>query len=196
MAEEGKLRETEGSTATAALLLNDELHVAYVGDSAAVFVHSDTQSCVDLCPELDVAESNPLEVERVRKSDGVVLAVGKTMRVQGELALTRSLGALKYKPYVIATPHVHRYELKDELKEEGLFLVVASDGLWKVMKGEDVARIVSESSKGSEEEVARKLHHEAAQRNATDNITIVVVNIGKRQKLLLEETYEGSPVSK
>eukprot|EP00826_Nyctotherus_ovalis_P055017 TRINITY_DN7276_c0_g2_i2.p1 TRINITY_DN7276_c0_g2~~TRINITY_DN7276_c0_g2_i2.p1 ORF type:complete len:127 (+),score=32.53 TRINITY_DN7276_c0_g2_i2:134-514(+) len=115
------------------------------------------------------------------------------MRVQGELALTRSLGALKYKPYVIAAPHVHRYGLKEE---QDLFLVVASDGLWKVMKGEDVTRIVSENSKSSEEEVAKKLHHEAVQRNATDNITIVVVNIGKRQKLLLEETYEGSPVSK
>lgn len=189
MAEEGRIGKGEGSTATVILLLNDELYVAYIGDSAAVLVESDNKTFVDLCPELDVAGSNPQEVERIRKLDGVVLMVGETMRVQGELALTRSLGVLKYKPYVTANPHIKRYSLKEQ---QNSFLVVATDGLWKALDGAAVAKIVSENTKLDEAEIAKKLHDEAIKRNSTDNITIVVVNIEKRQRLQTEEALESS----
>jgi serine/threonine protein phosphatase PrpC len=165
--------------------LNDDLYVSYVGDSAAVLVQND--EVIELCPELDIVEGNEKEVERIQRANGIVLNVGCTMRVQGELAITRSLGALKYKPYVVADPHVHKYSLKGG---EDSFLVVASDGLWKALSNADIAKVVSENK--NEEEIANKLYEEAINKNATDNISIIVVNIGKRNKLLLEETCNNS----
>ena len=180
MTEEGLIKNTEGSTATAALILNDELHLAYVGDSAAILIQKDNGEIVDLCPELAVAEDNLNEVERIREANGIVLKVGKTMRVQGELALTRSLGASKYKPYVIADPHVCHYNIRER---ENSFLVLASDGLWKVMTNKDVAELVLNCSNLSEAEIAEKLHDAAVKRNSTDNITIVVINIEKMKEM-------------
>lgn len=180
MAEKGIIKNTEGSTATAALILNDELHLAYVGDSAAILIQKDNRKIIDLCPELDVAEDNLNEVERIRESDGIVLKVGKTMRVQGELALTRSLGAAKYKPYVIADPHICHYDIHER---ENSFLVLASDGLWKVMSNKDVAELVLNYSNLNETEIAERLHDAAVKRNSTDNITIVVINIEKMKEM-------------
>lgn len=188
MAIEDRLKKSEGSTATTVLLLNDELYLAYVGDSAAILVQGD--KAIELCPELDVAASNAEEVERINKSNGVVLPVGSTMRVQGELALTRSLGALKYEPYVIPDPHICRYRLKEE---QNSFLVVASDGLWKVLTSTEVAKIAAKHD--NEIDIINSLHEEAIKRNSTDNITIVVINLEKRQKVQMEETFEGSPSS-
>ena len=185
MAEEGKIGRTEGSTATAVVLLNNELYISYIGNSNAILIQTDTQTFIDLCPEKDVPEGNAKEIERIKNSGGIILKVGNAMRVQGELALTRSLGALKYKPYVIADPHINDYVLN-----KSSFLVLASDGLWEVLNKEDVLKIIVENK--NEEEIVKKLHDEAVKKNATDNITIVVVNIGKKQKFQIEETSEES----
>ena len=191
MADTGLISETEGSTATVSLMVNDDLYVAYVGDTAAIFIKSHESGVIRVIEELDTAEDNSKEVERVEKAGGVVLKAGHTARVQGELALTRSLGATKYKPYVTAEPHLIHYKLSSEnCKEE--FFVIGTDGLWKVVSPEDVAKIVNESKGLPENEIAEKLYEEAVRRNSTDNITITVVNLAKRAKMKKEGMF-GPP---
>ena len=100
--------------------------------------------------------------------------------MQGELALTRSLGASKYKPDVIADPHICRYDIHTR---ENSFLVLASDGLWKVMSNKDVAELVFNYSNLSETEIAERLYGAAVMKNSTDNITIVIINIEKIKEM-------------
>eukprot|EP00826_Nyctotherus_ovalis_P018209 TRINITY_DN1542_c0_g2_i8.p1 TRINITY_DN1542_c0_g2~~TRINITY_DN1542_c0_g2_i8.p1 ORF type:complete len:379 (+),score=74.60 TRINITY_DN1542_c0_g2_i8:118-1254(+) len=182
------ITESEGSTAIITLLLNHELHLAYIGDSEAVLIKKETAQIVELCPELDLAGKNIQEADRVRNAGGIILNVGQTERVQGELEVTRSFGATKYKPYIVAQPHLASFNI-----EEGDFLVMASDGLWKVLTKGEVLTLVIQYKNMPENEIAEKLYEEATKKDATDNITIVVVNLDKRRKLKREEAMGGPP---
>ena len=192
----GQLFDTEGSTATIALLLNDDLYVSYIGDSSAILIGNGGKTVTNLCPEIDTASDNTKEVERIEKAGGVVLKVGKTIRVQGELALTRSFGDSRYKQYVISEPHITQHKLKNENKHE--FLVMASDGLWNSLTAVEVAHLVTEMKEEPENEIAERLHAEAMKRNCTDNITIAVINLEKRLQLQKEAvfTVPAAPTSR
>ena len=80
-----QINEIEGSTATSILLLNDELHIAYIGDSEAILIKEENHEFINLCPEIDVVGGNIQEAERIIKAGGVVLKVVRTDSVQGEL---------------------------------------------------------------------------------------------------------------
>lgn len=59
-------------------------------------------------------------------------------RVEGVLAVSRSIGDAKLKPYVTAEPDI----VEHELGEDDMFLVVASDGVWDTMSSDLVAKFV------------------------------------------------------
>ena len=73
----------------------------------------------------DHKPSNPSEKERVELLGGKIIQYG-VLRVQGVLAVTRSLGDYSLRPFVSNIPTVSFYELTG--KE--CFLILASDGLW------------------------------------------------------------------
>eukprot|EP00954_Amorphochlora_amoebiformis_P013389 1052010-Amorphochlora_amoeboformis.AAC.1 len=52
------------------------------------------------------------------------------LRVQGELATSRALGDVHLKPYVGAKPDIR----PRHIGENDDFLIIASDGLWDVVK--------------------------------------------------------------
>lgn len=185
----GQIAEVEGSTATSLLLLNDELYLAYIGDSEAILIKGETDDFINLCPEIDLAGENLQEAERVKEAGGIILKVGRTERVQGELELTRSFGAARYQPYILAQPHLGYFNI-----EGGSFLVVASDGLWKTMRKAEVAKLVNEYRDMPENEIAGKLYNEAVGRNSMDNMTIVVINLEKRRKLKKDGAFGPPPV--
>jgi len=188
MALNKEITESEGATAISILLLNNDLHLAYIGDSEAILINKDAQDAIELCPELDLAAQNLQEVNRVRQAGGIVLRVGETERVQGELEITRSFGATKYKPYVVTQPHLGHFDIR-----EGNFLVMASDGLWKVIKKAEVHKLVIKYKDNPENEIAEKLYEEAIRKDATDNITIVVINLEKRRKIKEREDLGVPP---
>lgn len=131
-------------------------------------------------------------------------------RVNGELAVTRSLGDLPMKPLLIADPHVTILDLnqdsivpptRNQQMNSGMsdtsaeriqinfdFLVVATDGLWDVMTNDDVIAYIKarralgglNPSKASWQEVAASLTHEALLRGSLDNIGVCVVDLRRR----------------
>lgn len=94
---------------------------AHVGDSRAIMVTE--SSSFDLT--MDHKPSNPSEKERVELLGGRIIQYG-VLRVQGILAVTRSLGDFSLRPYVSNVPTVSYYEMSGD----ECFLVLASDGLW------------------------------------------------------------------
>ena len=113
----------DGSTVVSAFVnkTKNQLITAHVGDSRAVMVTDD--SSFDLT--IDHKPSNPSEKERVELQGGEIIQYG-VLRVQGILAVTRSLGDFSLRPYVSNVPTVSYYEMKGD----ECFLVLASDGLW------------------------------------------------------------------
>lgn len=113
----------DGSTVVSVFInkAKNQLITAHVGDSRAVMITED--SSFDLT--IDHKPSNPSEKERVELQGGEIIQYG-VLRVQGILAVTRSLGDFSLRPFVSNVPTVSYYDMKGD----ECFLVLASDGLW------------------------------------------------------------------
>jgi len=155
----------DGTTAVVALVQDDCLHVAHVGDSRCVLGRAGgrTQGVTqDHKPEL------ALEKQRIEALGGFVSYIG-CWRAMGILAMSRALGDLFLKPYVSAEPDVCRYELN----ETDEFIILASDGVFDVFDNETVVRIAR--SAPSPQEAANLLTNSAFHAGSLDNVTAVVV---------------------
>lgn len=125
----------DGSTACAATLVGGRRIVcANAGDSRAIVVRKDG-TVVRL--SRDHKPGMPDETKRIADLGGRVIYWGR-WRVEGLLAVSRSIGDASLKPYVCATPEVCEYDIgKDDW-----FLVISSDGVWDVMDNEEAAHVI------------------------------------------------------
>ena len=157
-----------GSTALSIWIKNNkQLIVGNVGDCRG-FVSRGGEA-------YEVAKTHNLsredEVERIKSLGGAVVWFG-TWRVNGILAVSRSIGDYNLKSLVTSMPDITYIDITpvDE------FLVLASDGLWDGMSGEEMVQVVKETveSKGRNH-VCKALCDIAIDRDTKDNVTVVAV---------------------
>ncbi|KAH9931153.1 protein serine/threonine phosphatase 2C [Epithele typhae] len=109
--------------------------------------------------------SDKQEAKRITDAGGFVMSG----RVNGVLAVTRSLGDSSMKEFVVGSP----YTTETELNEQDEFLILACDGLWDVVNDQgavDLARSIVDPRKAAEE-----LLNYAYSNYSTDNVTVLVV---------------------
>ena len=145
-----------GTTATVLFITAKAVVVANVGDSRAILSKGMSQP-IELT--MDHVASNREERTRIENLGGFVSSVGGTDRVNGTLAVTRSLGDAHLASLLSRSPHVFamtKTEIRGHCEEGGksddeemqsqdsplCFIVLASDGLWDVMTNEDVSNMV------------------------------------------------------
>lgn len=128
-----------GSTALVALVTDDHIYVANVGDTEAYLLRGNTPFSLSR-PHRPCERDERLRIER---AGGFIAchATDKTARVQGILAITRALGDHALRPYVIAKPEV--VSIRRSKRDRAL--VVATDGLWDVLAPEDAMRMTNEA---------------------------------------------------
>lgn len=171
----------DGSTACAATLVGGRRIVcSNAGDSRAIVVRRDG-TVVRL--SRDHKPGMPDETRRISELGGRVIYWGR-WRVEGLLAVSRSVGDASLKPYVTAEPEVCEYDIgKDDW-----FLVISSDGVWDVMDNEEAAHVVIASSCVMEDGqlkvdtnrfkwAARNLCDHAKSCGSTDNFSCIVVDL-------------------
>mmetsp|Transcript_927 Transcript_927/g.2916 ORF Transcript_927/g.2916 Transcript_927/m.2916 type:complete len:485 (+) Transcript_927:3823-5277(+) len=171
IAREEQLRD--GTTALLALLRNNFLHMGWVGDSRGILSRQGRYLRVSE----DHKPDRPDERKAVEARGGHVIFRG-TYRVAGPtaLAVSRAIGDILMKEprkLVTSDPEIKTIELlpQDE------FLVMASDGLFDVMRDQCVIETVSKhirenkSCKGA----ADKLTEMAIEKGSLDNVTALVV---------------------
>lgn len=154
-----------GSTAVTAILVNGEtLYVANVGDSRAVLCRDGDaiQLSVDHEPK---TEKNIIE----HKGGFVTTLPGDVPRVDGQLAVSRAFGDKNLKVHLSVDPDIH--DMKVDKTDE--FLILASDGLWKVMENQEAVNIIRKTK--DPETAAKKLTEAALQRKSKDDISCIVV---------------------
>mmetsp|Transcript_107913 Transcript_107913/g.220287 ORF Transcript_107913/g.220287 Transcript_107913/m.220287 type:complete len:270 (+) Transcript_107913:226-1035(+) len=179
--------DQSGTTATALLVTQDVVIAAVLGDSRGVFVSGKTKSTgtstttssssskgrwkdfpeVSAIPfSIDHVASDPTERDLVIARGGHVSKTGGLPRVNGTLAITRSIGDANLAPVLSREPHVRvfdRAELRDlcgdlgsasssdvgdeaEADQSGVvipcFAILASDGLWDVMSNQEAVDMV------------------------------------------------------
>ncbi|XP_010526068.1 PREDICTED: probable protein phosphatase 2C 61 isoform X2 [Tarenaya hassleriana] len=186
---------SSGTTAVLALRRGEELMIANLGDSRAVMVMAGTNENEDaraLQLTNDLKPSVPSEAERIRKSNGRVLALEAEPNVHRVwlpfkdypgLAMSRALGDFVLKNYgVIQFPEVFTHRITSDDR----FLVLASDGVWDVLSNEEVATVVvaAESEKVAANAVAKaaaeawKMKFPAAK---VDDISAVCLSLNQKQ---------------
>ena len=110
------------------------LTVANAGDSRALLVKADgsvTSLSNDHKPDrLD-------ERERISRLGGTVVHWG-VWRVEGILATSRSIGDRLLKDFIIPDPET----TKRIVGPDDAYVVIATDGLWDVMRNEEVGRML------------------------------------------------------
>lgn len=145
-----------GSTTVTAILKDRKtLIVASVGDSRAILCRNGKakQITTDHEPE---------------KERDLIESKGNVPRVDGELAMTRAFGDGKLKDHITSKPDV-RSEVIDEDTE---LIILASDGLWKVMSNQEAIDCIKDAKNA--QEASEKLIEEALSRNSKDDISCIV----------------------
>ena len=140
------------------------LYCANVGDSRCVLVSKNGVYRLSY----DDRVKDPQENERINKNGGIIV----NNRVYGQLMLSRSFGDWRIKDVgVIVDPHIIRYELTDD----DSFCVIASDGVWDVLKDEECS--VLEKMYVNTGEMSKKIITECLRRNSFDNLSCFVISL-------------------
>ncbi|EWM27022.1 protein phosphatase 1a isoform 2 [Nannochloropsis gaditana] len=183
--------DTSGCTAICAIITPSHVVVANAGDSRAVMytTKGTHQLSRDHKPYLED------ERKRIESAGGMV----SMQRVDGDLALSRSLGDFQFKDRnlpperqkVTAVPEV-QVHVRDP--EKDLCLLLACDGVWDVCESAEAGRIVFDILGDGEKRmalVAEELLDQCLLRYSKDNMSAVVVGFAK---LWEEHGKEGEGV--
>ncbi|XP_073065773.1 probable protein phosphatase 2C 9 [Primulina eburnea] len=154
-----------GSTAVNAILIDcRRLWVANVGDSRAVL------SRRGQAIQMSIDHEPNTERDDIENRGGFVSNIpGDVARVDGQLAVSRAFGDKNIKLHLRSDPDVTNADIDNETD----LLILASDGLWKVMSNQeavDVAKKIKDPQKA-----AKQLATEALNRESKDDISCIVV---------------------
>lgn len=188
----------QGSTALAAVIHENSnndgtatrsIVAANVGDSRAIL--SRGRVAIDLTK--DHKPNDVMERNRIESLGGTVDWCGEVdiqghpiehsgvYRINGNLALSRSIGDRSERPWVTNTVDVTHYLIDEELDS---FLVLATDGLYDVMSSQDVVTYIHDlmdrtTQPGRRQElrhdIAKYVAEEALRRGTADNVTVLVL---------------------
>jgi protein phosphatase 1L len=170
----------DGSTVIAAYIdTKNILHFGWVGDSRAVL---EKNGAVNFATQ-DHKPNRKDELNRIGLAGGKIHKEG-VWRING-LAISRSIGDKslkegKQKGQIIAVPEYSQVQLDSD----NHFLIIASDGLWDVMKNTEAVTLVKEKLKNTTniDTIAHDLKNEAIKRGSQDNITVCIVTFDGLKK--------------
>ncbi|VEL39090.1 unnamed protein product [Protopolystoma xenopodis] len=171
--------ERSGSTAVVAFVTPTHIILGNCGDSRAVLVKNNQPVVVteDHKPYL------PAEQDRISNAGGSVVLC----RVNGSLAVSRSLGDFEYKQVqgksaieqlVSAEPDVTIIERQ---KDQDQLLILACDGVWDVYSNQELCDYVLQrlSCVASLERVSAEILDTSLHKGSRDNMSILLVSLDK-----------------
>ncbi|EIN12062.1 PP2C-domain-containing protein [Punctularia strigosozonata HHB-11173 SS5] len=109
--------------------------------------------------------SDKQEAKRITDAGGFMMSG----RVNGVLAVTRSLGDSAMKEFVVGAP----YTTETELSDDDEFLILACDGLWDITG--DQGAVNKARAIANPEEASRALVDWALSKGTQDNVTVLVI---------------------
>jgi len=194
----GGVMDQSGTTATFIHVTELTVIVANVGDSRAIMSQwltdekgSESMAAIQLTVD-HVASSKEEKIQIIERG-GFVSESGGIDRVNGSLAVSRSLGDIKLAPFLSRTPHVLAMTKEEAYKRCGkslatvkqslpCFIILASDGLWDVMSNQEAVdlawQVVTENeSSTAYQKAAEVLTQEAYVRGSLDNIGVCIIAV-------------------
>jgi len=157
-----------GATAASLLIHQDNFCVSNIGDTRIVLCRDGVAKRLSF----DHKPSDPFETKRISKLGGFVVSNQHTSRVNGTLAVSRSIGDIYMEPFVIPDPYL---SITPRIKDKDEFIIVACDGLWDEISDQQACDIVK-SSKSTHEAVV-KLKDYSYFSGSDDNITVILIKL-------------------
>ncbi|KAJ3135015.1 Protein phosphatase 2C 1 [Physocladia obscura] len=141
------------------------LYTANVGDARAVL--SRGGKAVRLSYDHKGSDAN--ESQRIIESGGFVV----NGRVNGVLAVTRALGDVTMKDYIVGNP----YTTETILESSDETLILACDGVWDVCTDQEAIDFVNEATRAgtTPQNISEDLLTLALDKFSTDNLSVMVV---------------------
>lgn len=168
-----------GTTVAGIYFMADHFICANVGDTRIAIGLSEGVSVLTTDHKPDLPE----ELARIEGEGGFVMPLG-VPRVQGILAVSRAIGDAYLKPYVIAEPRI----VEGNLGRENDFIIIACDGVWDVL-APDIAIAIARAAEDPQS-AADNIKATALDSGATDNITVIVLDLRKYTVGLKRHTME------
>jgi protein phosphatase 1L len=160
----------DGSTGNVAVIRDNKLTVANVGDCRAILITNGKA----LALSNDHKPTNPDEQKRIASLGGQVVYCMGIARVNRVLAVSRAFGNRTLKQVIRPDAEL----MQRELSPGDDFLVMASDGLWDVLRNKDVCDVCySAYLQRKPQAIADELVHMALARGSMDNVTCIVVHL-------------------
>lgn len=165
-----------GSTLLLSLIQNGRFTIANIGDSSAMLLKQNGKM-LKLTDEQTPNRDD--EYNRIVRNNGFVSMKNDVARVDGSLAVSRAIGDIQYKQYVISQPETYNYQIQpiDDL------LILSTDGLYLVFSEQEVASKISDyrrTGKYSLKEIAKMVTEECCTNYyCKDNITLIIIDLKK-----------------
>lgn len=146
-----------------------KLYSGNCGDARTVLCRGDQAIRITRDHKASDEQDDIDEADRIRAAGGFI-ARG---RVNGVLAVTRSLGDHNMKQWIIPDP----YQTEWTLTSADTFLVLACDGLWDVMKDQEVVDFVKSMrmESATAQTIAAAIVKKALDKKTKDNVSVMVV---------------------
>lgn len=165
-----KMKLHDGSTGLVAIIRDNKILVANVGDCRALVVSNGRP----IQMSTDHKPTNIEEQKRISSLGGTVVNCMGVARVNRVLAVSRAFGNRTLRTVIRPDAEL----TQRDLVEGDDFLVLASDGLWDVLKNKDVSDVCySPYLQRKPQVIAEELVQMALARGSMDNVTCVVVNL-------------------
>ncbi|CAL9055361.1 probable protein phosphatase 2C 74 isoform X1 [Musa acuminata AAA Group] len=158
-----------GACAATVLLRDGELHVANVGDCRVVMSR---KGVADALTD-DHRAGREDERNRIENSGGYVTCRNGIWRVNDSLAVSRAIGDLNMKEWIISEPETKSLQLTPDCE----FLILGSDGLWDKVGNQEAVDVVSRQSNAMKS--CRDLIEVSCGRGNRDDITVMVIDLQK-----------------
>jgi len=188
--------DTSGCTAVCALITPIFIAVANAGDSRAIISQKgpDGENDNVIALSNDHKPTLDKERERIQKAGGYV----QMGRVDGDLALSRSVGDFQYKDKK-RLPEARKVTVVPEIlfhmrAPEDKILCLSCDGIWDVVSNEECNEEITQMVREGERDVkllCEELLDVCLEKSSKDNMTTVIVAMDK----LWEEVGEGEGVT-
>ncbi len=145
-----------GTTVVLAMLNDNKLHIANVGDSRAYLIKNNRIK--------QLTEDHSKVAELVRWG---AITKEEARVYPGRNIITKALG----------TTESVEADIKTISMKTGDYILLCTDGLTDVLKDEEIRDIIIISSNGSIDEKCKKLINQANEKGGGDNVTAVLINI-------------------
>ena len=163
------ISDRQGTTATFAMILNNKLWTANVGDSRTVLNNNGTP--VQLSE--DAKPGNDYYRGIIENRGGQVVAINGVPKINGDLAVARAIGDHRLNSAISARPKITVKPLHEV--QPGSHLILCSGRVYDVCTTRDITQLThGATSTGA---VAAKITYSAFMQGSQDNLSALVVKI-------------------